>query len=111
MSIAAAAKVEHVPNVWIWNIAGDQQHFFADELKKGRLRQGWGYDDHLDLRLIKKKNDHNEPLDDEEKAAWDRLNVMLMDWGIKVGDVIVVKNTPTWGFYTLAKVTGGYQYD
>jgi hypothetical protein len=100
-----------MPNVWIWNIASDQQQFFADELKAGRLRQGWGYDDRLDLRLIVKKNQQKQSLDEEESAAWNRLNVMIMDWGIKVGDIILVKNTPTWGWYTLAEVAGGYQYD
>lgn len=100
-----------MPNVWIWNIATDHQQFFADELKGGRLRQGWGYDDRLNLRFIDKKNEQKQPLDEEESAAWKRLNAMIMDWGIKLGDVILVKNTPRWGLYTLAEVTGSYQYD
>ncbi len=100
-----------MPNVWIWNITSDHQQFFADELKAGRLRQGWGYDDRLDLRLIVNKNQQNRALDEDEAAAWNRSRVMVMDWGIKVGDIILVKNTPTWGWYTLAEVTGGYHYD
>lgn len=100
-----------VPNVWIWNIDSNKQKFFAAELKAGRLRQGWGDDDRLDLRLIKKKTEQKQPLDEEESAAWNRLNVMIMDWGIKLTDIILVKNTPKWGWYTLAKVIGGYQFD
>jgi hypothetical protein len=98
-------------NVWIWNIDGSQQQFFADELKAGRLRQGWGYDDRLDLRLISKKVEQKQVLDEKESETWTRLNVMIADWGIKLGDIILVKNNPTWGKYTLAKVTGGYQFD
>ena len=100
-----------MPNVWIWNIAKDHQPFFADELKAGRLRQGWGYDDHLDLRLINKKNEQKQRLDDMESEAWNRLNVMIGEWGIKLGDVILVKNIPTGGWYTLVEVIGGYKYD
>lgn len=84
-------------NVWIWNIDSSQQRLFADELKAGRLRQGWGYADRLDLRLIQKRNQEKRALDEEESAAWTRLNVMIADWGIKLGDIILVKNTPTWG--------------
>lgn len=101
-----------MPNVWIWNISNDYQQFFADELKAGRLRQGWGYKDRLDLRLLAKKDEQGEELDEDESAAWKRLSVMLMkDWGIKVGDIILVKNTPTWGWYTLCEVTSGYHFD
>ncbi len=56
-------------NVWIWNISNDNQKFFADELKAGKLRQGWGYEDRLDLRLIANKNSSKQALDEEETAA------------------------------------------
>jgi hypothetical protein len=39
---------------------------------QGRLRQGWGYDDRLDLRLINQKDQQKQPLDEEESAAWNR---------------------------------------
>jgi len=101
-----------MPNVWIWNISSEYQQFFADELKAGRLRQGWGYEDRLDLRLLAKKEEQGEEFDEDEAAAWKRLSVMLMkEWGIKVGDVVLVKNTPTWGWYTLCEVTSDYHFD
>ena len=34
----------------------------------------------------------------------------MIDW-IKKGDVVVVKNTPTWGYYTLVEVIGDYHFD
>jgi hypothetical protein len=67
------------------NIDGSQQQFFADELKAGRLRQGSGYDDRLDLGLISKNSERKQALDEEESAAWTRLNVMIADWGINWG--------------------------
>ena len=36
--------------------------------------------DRLDLRLIARKTEDKQPLDDEESAAWNRLNVMVADW-------------------------------
>jgi hypothetical protein len=98
-----------VPNVLIWNIDRDYQQFFADELKAGRLRQGWGRDDRLDLRFIQQKLNSGAALDEQEKEAWDRLNGMVR-W-IHPNDIILVKNTPSWGYYTLAKVVGNYDYD
>jgi HJR/Mrr/RecB family endonuclease len=56
-----------------------------------------------------KKNQLGQRLDDAESAAWERLNAMI-DW-IKTGDIVVVKNTPTWGSYSLAEVVGKYHYD
>lgn len=100
-----------MPNVWIWNIDKDSQEFFAKELKEGRLRQGLGYSDRLDLKLLKQKNDRKELLDEEESQVWEHLSVMIMEWGIQLGDIVVVKNTPTWGSYTLAEVIGSYEYD
>jgi hypothetical protein len=96
-------------NVIIWNIDRYNQQFFAEELKQGRLRQGWGYKDRLNLRRIERKNTNNKSLDEDEAAAWQRLSG-LVEW-ITKGDIIVVKNTPTPGFYTLVEVIGDYQYD
>lgn len=38
-------------NYWCYRICNDQCTFFYDELMKGRLRQGWGYEEAHDLRL------------------------------------------------------------
>jgi hypothetical protein len=97
--------------VWTWNIARDHQTFFAEELKNGRLRQGWGYDDRLDLGHLRQRVQQNQALDDKEKEAWNRVSAMIMDWGIHPGDVVLIKNTPEFGWYTLAEVIGGYQFD
>lgn len=40
---------------WFWNIDRPMQSYFRSELDHGRLRQGWGYDQKLDLRKIKAK--------------------------------------------------------
>lgn len=93
---------------WFWNIDPGAQEYFSSELNKGVLRQGWGYDERLDLRKLKTKTDNNIPFDDEEQRAWDRCNTMLIY--INEGDLVVVKNVPTWEQFTIVKIKGGYNY-
>jgi Restriction endonuclease len=98
-----------VANVWIWNINRQDQKFFADELRAGRLRQGWGYDPRLDLRQIQARIRQGETLDEDETATWSRLSPMVD--GVKPEDTVLVKNTPEFCFYTIVKVIGEYCFD
>ncbi len=85
--------------------------FILRELERGRLRQGWGYKDEYDLRLLRKRVDADEYLDDEEAAAW--RNRRLLDTepdGLKPGDVVVLPNLPEQGTWVLARVAGPYRY-
>jgi len=93
---------------WFWNIDLDNQQYFAQELKAGRLRQGWGYDPKLDLRAIDQKLSQAIALDHQEQQAWDRCNAMLLS--IAVGDIVVVKNLPSRQQFTLATVVGKYDF-
>jgi len=92
-------------NCWFWNIDINKQKYFNVELQKHRLRQGWGYEDKLDLRKL---NASKTPLDEEEQEAWSRCYYMLSD--IKVGDLVAVKNVPDHDKFTIVKVTGLYDF-
>ena len=37
-------------NYWGYRIDTNKRGFFFDEIREGRLRQGWGYEDTHDLR-------------------------------------------------------------
>lgn len=93
---------------WFWNIDLSAQDYFWSELEKGTLRQGWGYDDRLDLRKLRSKMDNSVTLDDEEQRAWDRCNTMVLY--IKESDLVVVKNVPTRYQFTIVEVKGTYDY-
>lgn len=96
-------------NCWFWNIDSDVQPFFAEELVAGRLRQGWGYEDDLDLIKLKAKVDSHTELSEKEQEAYNRCADMLVR--ISVGDLIVVKNIPNREGFTIVKVAeGGYQF-
>ncbi|HWO35398.1 MAG TPA: hypothetical protein VNO32_41920, partial [Candidatus Acidoferrum sp.] len=55
---------------WFWNIDRPMQSYFRSELEQSRLRQGWGYNQKLDLRKIRAKIDTPKPLDEDEQGTW-----------------------------------------
>lgn len=91
---------------WFWNIDTSVREFLSAELNEGRLRQGWGYDARLDLRLLESKLDTKNIFDPEEQAAWDRCSPILLY--IKKGDFVVVKNIPSAEEFTIVEVVGDY---
>lgn len=93
---------------WFWNIDRDRQNFFDSELHEGRLRQGWGYDEDLDLRVIQQQKEADEPLTGRQESAWSRCRYMLDS--IEPGDLAVVKNVPSGDHFTLARITGEYTF-
>ena len=94
---------------WFWNIDRSQQDFFARELQNGHLRQGWGYQENLNLRLIKKQKKAGKPLTERQQAAWSRCRAMLTR--ITPGDLAVVKNVPSGNHFSLVRVSGEYGYE
>ena len=93
---------------WFWNIDRATQSYFRSELEQGRLRQGWGYGEKLDLRKIKAKVDKSKPLDEDEQGTWDHCQSMLVY--IKPDDLVVVKNVPSSDKFTITKVGGSYDF-
>lgn len=86
-------------------------------LKKGELRQGWGYEERLDLNRIAEKLEANgwrvSSLDDGERAAW-RGNQRMWPghWGrINAGDIIVLPKMPQDRHWMIVEVTGDYRFD
>lgn len=94
---------------WFWNIDKPSQEFFTKELDDGRLRQGWGYDENLDLRTLRRKKDRGDDLTQRERRAWDRCHQMLDT--VSEGDYVAVKNVPSSDEFTLVEVTGPYEFD
>lgn len=96
-------------NCWFWNIYAGSREFLWKELQAGKLRQGWGYDERLDLRKLKKRMDAGEKLQDREQVAWDRCAPMLQQ--IETDDLVVVKNVPEHNSFGIFRVTGPYLFD
>jgi len=90
-----------------------------NEILKGRLRQGWGYDNSQDLHVLQrvvdeKKNDCWTSLTQDQKDAFSNLIMYdnRVEGGrIKKGDIILTPNLPRNGFFSLMEVSGDYTYD
>ncbi|MBP7256055.1 MAG: hypothetical protein KBA13_03195 [Chitinophagales bacterium] len=87
-------------NYWCFRIDTNRQKFFKEEIFKGRLRQGWGWDEAQDLRNLKMDEGagRNKPIFNN----------------VKKGDILLVPQLPTWGKVIVVEATEdfniGYQF-
>jgi len=86
------------------------------ELKQGRLRQGWGYDQSQDLRLIQaeivKGGTWWERLSETQKEVLPQLRMLASAQdSISSGDWVLVPNLPEDGYLFIVEVAGEYYYD
>ena len=93
---------------WFWNIDVESVDYFRQELESNRLRQGWGFSQKIDLRILQEKSKRGEPLDDEEQIVWDHCSLMVGD--IREGDLIVVKQMPDPDSFSVVQVAGKYEF-
>jgi len=87
--------------------------FILKELRNGRLRQGWGYQDDQDLELIQQKWDKGKKLSSTQKEAsrhWRMVNGSIDEGYIQKGDWILVPNIPENGRFSICEVTGDYYF-
>lgn len=88
--------------------------YFTEQIKTGQLRQGWGYEKSQDLRLIKKVIEEKgwKDLNAYQNDAIPNLIMLVGDKNaMQIGDVVIVPNTPKWGFFFIIELTGNYQFN
>ena len=87
-------------NYWGYRIDTQNAKFFSDELEKGRLRQGWGYDENQKLP------------DTKDKGA--RGNLPIYE-KVKKGDILLIPRLPNWYDITIAEAAEdfdkGYKFE
>ncbi|MDE0205677.1 MAG: restriction endonuclease [Candidatus Tectomicrobia bacterium] len=79
-----------------------------DELRAGRARMGWSYQDNLDLRLIMARLEAGEELDEDQLEARRHCRRLLTD--VKDGDYLIYPHQPVRRHFTAVRVTGDYDY-
>ena len=88
---------------WGYRIDKNNIGFFQKELKQGRLRQGWGWDERQDLR-------RTEDFLDE---GAERNRRIFRD--VKRGHILLVPQLPNWNSVTIVRATEdfdqGYRFD
>ena len=78
-----------------------------DELKAGRARMGWSYQDNLDLRLLHGKNEQGEQLDEHEQGAKRCLGFLTE---VNLEDYLLYPHQPERGLFSVVQVKGDYKY-
>ncbi|MBU4444970.1 hypothetical protein KJ656_07800 [bacterium] len=88
-------------NYWCYRIDKNRIKFFWDELKNGRLRQGWGWDKRQDLRKFEM----------DEGAGRNRPIFKK----VKKGDILLIPRLPDWGQVAIVEATEdwskGYEFN
>ena len=97
---------------WVMRTSPGRRPFIWAEAQRGRLRQGWGWDDAQNLEVIAEAVRLGRELDEEQRLAWRsrRMRAVEPD-GVQLGDLIVAPNLPEWGFLSVFRVTGRYSWD
>lgn len=92
--------------------AAVREDLIVPELRRGVLRQGWGYSPSQDLRRIRGRLAAGTALDDEERAAWSHNRRLLPDEddSAKAGDWLLLPNLPQRGRWGLAAANADYRF-
>jgi hypothetical protein len=98
-----------------WAMRTDTRHntdWLWRELSAGRLRQGWGYRDDQDLHVIARIRASGGRLSDHQRVTWrgNRRLVPTERDAVRSGDMIVLPHLPSYGLWTIVRVTGDYRY-
>ena len=78
-----------------------------DELKAGRARMGWSYQDNLYLRLLLGRIEQGEQLDEHERGAKRCLGFLTK---VKLEDYLLYPHQPERGLFSVVQVKGDYKY-
>jgi hypothetical protein len=99
--------------------------FIWDEIRAGRLRQGWGYDDCQNLKRIAGRwsevswaEPETPEVGERQEEAWRHWRMLGNDSppsmrsdAMQIGDIVLVPNMPTDGRFTLCRITGPYEWN
>jgi hypothetical protein len=98
-------------NYWVMRTSPWERPYIWAEAQRGRLRQGWGWTEEMNLDVIAEVASRGAALTEEQQLAWRsrRMRTTASD-GMRVGDLVVTPNLPEWGRLSLFRVTGSYRY-
>ena len=94
----------------------DKVEWLYEELREGRLRQGWGAPGFALERGDGRRVDKTQ-WEAAHKAHWEedpspkRFAILSRMLDMKDRDVVVVPKMPEWNQFTIARVSGGYRFE
>ncbi len=104
------------PRYWAIRTDRENKEVLLDELRQGRLRQGWGHHPAQDLRLIQEEILRGgawwERLSQTQKEVLPQLRMLSSSVdSVQVGDRVLVPNLPDDSSFVLTEVVGEYSYN
>lgn len=97
------------PKYWASRIDDSKKDYVWSEVNAGRLRQGWGYSEDQDLRVVEETPWKERSV---EQRYTDRQRHMLgKKDGWQVGDIVLIPKLPEAGMFALVEVTGPYRFE
>ncbi len=96
---------------WVMRTSPWERPYIWAEARRGRLRQGWGWNEEMNLETIAEVVRRGGELSEEQRMSWRsrRMRSTAPD-GIRLGDLIVAPNLPEWGRLSVFRVAGSYEY-
>lgn len=96
---------------WVMRTSPWERPYIWAEAQRGRLRQGWGWNDEMNLDVIAEAVRRGHELTDEQRMATRsrRMNTSAPD-GMRVDDIVIGPNLPEWGQLSVFRVAGSYKY-
>ncbi|MBK6849278.1 MAG: hypothetical protein IPG96_17705 [Proteobacteria bacterium] len=95
---------------WAMRTDRDNAPLIIDELRQGRLRQGWGYVADQDLRRLVKKREAGLAFTPEEQSAWRNRPMLGGRNAINPGDIVLLPNLPNPREFLLVEIAGPYDF-
>ena len=111
-----AVHVDELPRaVWAVRTARAFPRLLGEEIAGGRLRQGWGWMEEQDLRVIAAARDAegHGALSTAQRVTWKGNQRLLTDraGSVRAGDWIVTPHLPEAGKLAVWRVAGEYVWD
>lgn len=90
---------------WVMRTDPNQKKYIYSELQLGRMRQGWGNSEDLNLEDLAEKVRSNQPLSSEQRKAWRNRRLLPSEAdGIRAGDIVLLPNLPEKGRWLVVEV-------
>ncbi|HUQ77530.1 MAG TPA: hypothetical protein VM427_01490 [Patescibacteria group bacterium] len=96
---------------WVMRTSANDHDYIWAEAQKGRLRQGWGWNEDMNLDTIAETLRRGGELTGDQPLTMRarRMRTSEPD-GMRVGDIVVAPNLPVWGELSVFRVASSYVY-
>jgi hypothetical protein len=96
---------------WVMRTSQAERAYVWAEARRGRLRQGWGWNDEMNLDRIAERVRLGVELNDIERAAWRSRRMRVGTGGaMQLSDLVVAPNLPNWGQLSVFRIVGSYNW-